>query len=103
MGCGMTKEKIEIEMLYLQLMRTEIQDERRAILEKFEELTGTKITRLSIPDYIDESDKEKETIKRNNHRTKKSSRINKRKRKIHTRKEQSEDILIYEIPSDDNN
>ena len=103
MGCGITKEKIEIEMLYLQLMRNEIQDERRAILEKFQELTGTKITRLSIPDYIDESDKEKEKIKRNNHRTEKSSRINKRKRKVHTRKEQLEDILIYEIPSDDDN
>ena len=97
----MTKEKIEIEMLYLQLMRTEIQDERRAILEKFQELTGTKITRLSIPDYIDENDKEKRKIKGDDHRTQKSPRINKHKKKVHTRKEESENILIYEIPSDD--
>ena len=43
MGCGHTKENIEAEMLLLQLMRTEFQDERKAILKQLKEINGKKV------------------------------------------------------------
>ena len=52
MGCGHTKENIEAEMLLLQLMRTEIQDERKAILKQLKEINGKKVIRPKIPDYL---------------------------------------------------
>ena len=52
MGCGHTKEDIEAEMLLLQLMRTEIQDERKAILKQLKEINGKKVIRPKIPDYL---------------------------------------------------
>lgn len=48
MGCGHTKENIEAEMLLLQLMRTEIQDERKAILKQLKEINGKKVIRPKI-------------------------------------------------------
>lgn len=53
MGCGVTKEKIELEIIMLQLTREEIRDEREAILTKLTEVTGKKILRPKIPDYLD--------------------------------------------------
>ena len=53
MGCGITKEKIESEILMLQLTRSEIKQERSEIIEKYQEITGKKLRRPKIPDYID--------------------------------------------------
>ena len=65
MGCGQTKENIEAEMLLLQLMRTEIQDERKAILKQLEEINGKKVIRPKIPDYLakKEAKKRKKKLK----------------------------------------
>lgn len=52
MGCGPSKENIESEILILRLMRTQIQEERNQILKELERITGTKIIRARIPDYL---------------------------------------------------
>lgn len=59
MGCAQTRENIEAEMLLLQLMRTEIQDERKAILKQLEEISGKKVIRPKIPDYLAKKKKTK--------------------------------------------
>ena len=51
MGCGVTREKIETEIIMLQLTREEIREEREAILQKLTEVTGKNILRPKIPDY----------------------------------------------------
>ena len=53
MGCGLTREKIETEIIMLQLTREEIREEREAILQKLTEVTGKNILRPKIPDYLD--------------------------------------------------
>lgn len=58
MGCGATKENIESEILILRLMRTKIQEERAQILSELEKISGTKIIRASIPDYLIHSENE---------------------------------------------
>ena len=73
MGCGITKEKIESEILILQLTRSEIKQERSEIIEKYKEITGKKLLRPKIPDYIDhEAMKRKKN--RNNRKLKKKQR-----------------------------
>ena len=46
------KDDIEAEMLLLQLTRTGIQDERKEILKRLEELSGKRVIRPRIPDYL---------------------------------------------------
>ena len=53
MGCGVTREQIETEIIMLQLTREEIREEREAILQKLTEVTGKNILRPKIPDYLD--------------------------------------------------
>lgn len=53
MGCGNTKEKLESEILILQLTRNEIKTERNEIIRNLEEITGMKVIRPKVPDYID--------------------------------------------------
>ena len=67
MGCGQTKENLEAEMLLLQLMRTEIQDERKIILKKLEDLSGKKIIRPKIPEYVASSPKSKSPKRKKKH------------------------------------
>ena len=57
MGCSASKENIESEMLLLRLMRTEIHDERAQILKQLEELTGKRVLRDRVPDYIEQPTK----------------------------------------------
>ena len=54
MGCGITREKTEIEYLYTQLMKTEIQDEKRAIVQRIIELDKQNIAKLKLLNYIDD-------------------------------------------------
>ena len=42
MGCAMTKEKIEAEMLLIQLERIKIRDERNLIINQLQISTGQK-------------------------------------------------------------
>lgn len=64
MGCSITKEKLESEILILQLTRSEIKQERNEILEKYKEVTGKELIRPKIPDYIDhKAMKKKKLIK----------------------------------------
>ena len=46
------KDDIEAEMLLLQLTRTGIQDERKEIFKRLEELSGKRVIRPRIPDYL---------------------------------------------------
>jgi hypothetical protein len=71
MGCAMTKEKIEAEMLLIQLERIKIRDERNLIINQLEISTGQKYKRKKIPDFI----------KKNNHK-KKNSYIQSKSSKI---------------------
>ena len=70
MGCGQTKENIEAEMLLLQLIRTEIQDERKAILKQLKEINGKKVIRPKIPDYLAKTDEASSKKKKENHKKK---------------------------------
>ena len=63
MGCGITKEKIESEILILQLTRSEIKQERSEIIEKYQEITRKKLRRPKIPDYIDHQDMKRKKIR----------------------------------------
>lgn len=73
MGCRITKEKIESEILILQLTRSEIKQERSEIIEKYKEITGKKLLRPKIPDYIDHEAMKRKKI-RNNRKLKKKQR-----------------------------
>lgn len=54
------KDDIEAEMLLLQLTRTGIQDERKEILKRLEELSGKRVIRPRIPDYLAKKSQKKE-------------------------------------------
>ena len=54
MGCGITREKTEIEYLYMQLMKTEIQDAKRAIVQRIIELDKQNIMKLKLKNYMDD-------------------------------------------------
>ena len=56
MGCGYTKEKVQTEMLVIQLEKAEIQEERERLINRLETLTGKKYLIKPIPDYIDSKD-----------------------------------------------
>ena len=53
MGCGYTKEKVQTEILVIQLEKAEIQEERERLIHRLETLTGKKYSIQPIPDYID--------------------------------------------------
>ena len=67
----MTKEKIESEMLLIQLERIKIRDERNLIISQLQNVTGEKYKRKKIPDFIEK--KKKQTSKNNTQSTKKNS------------------------------
>lgn len=53
MGCGVTKESIEFDMMRLKLYRMEIKDQKKMMIRHLEKLTGKKVKRIKVPDYID--------------------------------------------------
>ena len=53
MGCGYTKEKVQTEILVIQLEKAEIQEERERLIHRLETLTGKKYSIQPITDYID--------------------------------------------------
>ena len=61
MGCGPQREKIETEMLLLRLTRTQIQEERAEIIKELEKMSGEKIIRANIPDYLHHPKEEEKT------------------------------------------
>ena len=48
MGCGITKEKLQTDILVLQLEKAEIQEERERLIHQLEILTRKKGQTLSI-------------------------------------------------------
>ena len=66
MGCGSTKEKLENRMLELKLKKIEIKKERKARIKDLERLTGKRVIRDEIPDYIDSSNDKNEEINSEN-------------------------------------
>ena len=48
MGCGLTKEKLQTEILVLQLEKAEIEEEREKLIRQLEKLTRKKGQALSI-------------------------------------------------------
>ena len=63
------KDDIEAEMLLLQLTRTGIQDERKEILKRLEELSGKRVIRPRIPDYLAKKSQKKEEKMKKKQRT----------------------------------
>jgi hypothetical protein len=53
MGCSVSRENIESEILILQLRKMKIKDEREAMIKLYEDITGEKYIRKKVPDYID--------------------------------------------------
>ena len=53
MGCSSAREKIESKMLSLKLERVLIKQEKKKQIAQLEKMTGEKIKREKIPDYID--------------------------------------------------
>ena len=52
MGCATMKEKIESQIMLLKIERAEIGKEREEKIKQLEEMTGEKIYRKPIPDYL---------------------------------------------------
>jgi len=73
MGCAITKEKLESEMLLIQLERIKIRDERNLIINQLQNVTGEKFKRKKIPDFIDHEAMKK--IKQNKKKSSKSKII----------------------------
>ena len=48
MGCGLTKEKLQTDILVLQLEKAEIQEERERLIHQLEILTRKKGSSLSL-------------------------------------------------------
>ena len=48
MGCGLTKEKLQTDILVLQLEKAEIQEERERLIHQLEILTRKKGTSLTL-------------------------------------------------------
>ena len=65
MGCGNTKEKIEDQMMKMEMNRIEVQMERMKNLQLLKEMEGTEIKRPIIPDYIDQEFLQNYILKRN--------------------------------------
>ena len=63
------KDDIEAEMLLLQLTRTGIQDERKEIFKRLEELSGKRVIRPRIPDYLAKKSQKKEEKMKKKQRT----------------------------------
>lgn len=89
MGCSPTRENIESEMLILRLLRTQIQEERIQILNELEKMTGRKIVRPTIPDYILHQ-QEKENTHQHHPKNGKSKSKNKIKKKQSTKADENE-------------
>ena len=53
MGCSSVREKIENEMMKLELKRAEVQMEREMNVNQLSKMQGKKIKYENIPDYID--------------------------------------------------
>ena len=53
MGCSSIREKIENEMMKLELKRAEVQMEREMNVNQLSKMQGKKIKYENIPDYID--------------------------------------------------
>ena len=64
MGCSINKENIESEMLILQLKKAKIQEERKKMLQMYKDLTGEKLYRKKVPDYIKHEELNENTIKK---------------------------------------
>ena len=54
MGCSSQREKLENEMMNVQIMRLEVQMEKYNLLKKLSEIDNQKFEHINvIPDYID--------------------------------------------------
>lgn len=53
MGCSESQFELEAELLNLKLKRQVIQDQKKQLAKEYEELTGTRLDRQKVPDYVD--------------------------------------------------
>lgn len=53
MGCSESQFELEAELLELKLKRQVIQDQKKQLAKEYTELTGTKLDREKVPDYVD--------------------------------------------------
>ncbi len=53
MGCGDTREKLEIQMVKMKMARVEVQMERQNQLKLLKDIDGCEYKFKEIPDYID--------------------------------------------------
>ena len=98
MGCSSPKEKLEDEMMKIQMSRIEIQMERYNQIEMLKEINGGEIKSAVIADYIDQqflnnhfynkrnsssstSESSKSSKEENQKRAKRSKNCSKNKRK----------------------
>ena len=74
MGCATMREKIESQIMILKIERAEIGKEREEKIKQYEEITGEKIYRKPIPDYIIANENTKDSSKDNSIKEKKNRR-----------------------------
>jgi hypothetical protein len=79
MGCATMREKIESQIMILKIERAEIGKEREEKIKQYEEITGEKIYRKPIPDYLILSDNTKDTSKDNSIKNTKKRRSSSKK------------------------
>ena len=74
MGCATMKEKIESQIMLLKIERAEIGKEREEKIKQLEEMTGEKIYRKPIPDYLLLNDNTKDSSNDDSIKEKKNRR-----------------------------
>ena len=63
MGCSSAKERIVNKMLTLKLQKFLLNEERERRCKDYKHLTGNKIEKKEIPDYIEQNEKNKKNKK----------------------------------------
>ena len=56
MGCSTTTEELQEKILKLQLKRNEIREQKKKKIARLEKLTGEEIKKKKIPDYLEKSE-----------------------------------------------
>jgi hypothetical protein len=91
MGCSTVKEKLESQIMEIKLERVDIRNEREDRIKQYEKLTGEKIERKPIPDYYIPEEETSHTVRKNERKISKYSKISKSSRFKDESDEEEED------------
>ena len=94
MGCGLTKEKIEDEMMKAKLDRIQVQFERQKQLELLKNIDGTDYKSPAIPDYIIPKLKKIQSAFRTKRSSKSTNKYNNKSKTIKLGPKRNKSLII---------